>query len=114
MYYDQILGDCHTLISYHDILFRASNSKRRIVKKHRAEFLTIEYYLLILANDVDMFLIFNYLNDLTMCRTVNSFKPCFGDHLVISFDVNLEGNLKVISYKRDWRKYSKENLIHLR
>ena len=46
-----------------------------------------------------------------MCSNVESYKPCFGDHLLVSINVNVSKTPNVISYRRDWRKYSKSNLL---
>ena len=44
---------------------------------------------------------------------IDSHKPCFGDHLLITITINLEKVKNVNLYKRDWRNYSKENLTCL-
>ena len=54
-----------------------------------------------------------YLTDPTICMNIDSHKPCFGDHLLITITINLEKVKNVNLYKRDWRNYSKENLICL-
>ena len=46
-----------------------------------------------------------------MVGEVNSIKPCFGDHLLISITLLLERKVIDHTISRDWRKYSKEVLI---
>ena len=55
----------------------------------------------------------HYLNNPTVCTTVDSYKSCFVDNLLISKNGNCSKNVKLISQRRDWRRYSKENLINM-
>jgi len=52
-----------------------------------------------------------YTTDCTYISNINSMKPTFGDHLFVSFDINLTKNPPITSIRRDWRKYSKDNLL---
>ena len=53
-----------------------------------------------------------YVKDCTLISTISSVKPNFGDHLLITF--NLQGNElnQEIILKRNWQNYSKEILIN--
>ena len=44
---------------------------------------------------------------------IESYKPCFGDHLLITLTVDASKVKNVQMYKRDWRNYSKVNLINM-
>ena len=52
-----------------------------------------------------------YLTDPKFCINIESYKPCFGDHLLITITIKSEKVKNVNLYKRDWRNYSKENLL---
>ena len=52
-----------------------------------------------------------YSTDCTNISSINSIKPTFGDHLLVSFAINFTKNPPITCTKRDWRKYSKENLL---
>ena len=45
-----------------------------------------------------------------MCE-IQSTKPLFGDHLLVSLTLRLERKVYETSLRRDWRKYSKEVLL---
>ena len=51
-----------------------------------------------------------YVNDATMVSRLEGVKPNFGDHLLVSFAVDLEKEPPVESTRRDWRKYSATKL----
>jgi hypothetical protein len=51
-----------------------------------------------------------YSTDCTQISNINSIKPTFGDHMLVSFEIKLSKNPPINCIKRDWRKYSKENL----
>ena len=46
-----------------------------------------------------------------MVGEIDSIKPLFGDHLLISITLRLEEKRVVQSISRDWRKYSKGVLL---
>ena len=48
-----------------------------------------------------------YVRDATKISNINSCKPCFGDHLLICFEVCTKAHEQIEFQKRDWRKYSK-------
>ena len=52
-----------------------------------------------------------YVKDPTLVSGIQSTKPLFGDHLLVSITVRLEKGEPEISMRRDWRKYSKELLL---
>ena len=53
-----------------------------------------------------------YVMDVTRVANISSIKPCFGDHLLITFVIS-HAKLKLKeTIKRDWRFYSKENLCN--
>ena len=54
-----------------------------------------------------------YLTDPSGCSSVESVKPCFGDHVLITITINAARNLPEITQRRDWRRYSKDNLVEL-
>ena len=54
-----------------------------------------------------------YLTVPSVCSSVESLKPCFGDHVLITITINAARNLPEITQRRDWRRYSKDNLVEL-
>ncbi len=52
-----------------------------------------------------------YTTDCTYISNINSMKPTFGDHLLMTFDINRTKNPPITSIRQDWRKYSKDNLL---
>ena len=52
-----------------------------------------------------------YVKDPTTVCEIQSTKPLFGDHLLVSVTLRLERKVYVSSLRRDWRKYSKEVLL---
>ena len=52
-----------------------------------------------------------YVKDPTTVCEIQSTKPLFGDHLLVSVTLRLERKVYVSSLRRDWRKYSKELLL---
>ena len=48
-----------------------------------------------------------YVMDATTVSNINSCKPCFGDHMLIFFNICTANQKPKVTYKRDWRKYSK-------
>ena len=53
------------------------------------------------------------LTDTTICKSFESFKPCFGDHLLVTIIINACKSENVLSYKRNWKNYSKEYPVSL-
>ena len=51
-----------------------------------------------------------YSNNPTSVTETSSITPAFGDHLLIYIDYALKSDPIVTTYKRDWRRYSKELL----
>ena len=51
-----------------------------------------------------------YSNNPTSVTETSSITPAFGDHLLIYIDYALKSDPIVPTYKRDWRRYSKELL----
>ena len=54
-----------------------------------------------------------YLTDPTICTNIESLKPCFGDHMLITINIHSTKSDCVYSSRRDWRKYSKVNLVNM-
>ena len=52
-----------------------------------------------------------YVTDPTLCGSIQSTKPCFGDHLLISIMTMITKQKIESTFKRDWRKYSKSELL---
>ena len=48
-----------------------------------------------------------YVRDSTIVSNLKSCKPCFGDHLLITFEVCTKAQGQTELQKRDWRNYSK-------
>ena len=51
-----------------------------------------------------------YSNNPTLVNDIRSLVPIFGDHLLIFFYYSFSNKNKIITWKRDWRFYSKEAL----
>ena len=52
-----------------------------------------------------------YVKDISIAKSLTSFKPCFGDHSAIMLNVAVNKSKPKTEFKRDWRKYSKELLL---
>ena len=52
-----------------------------------------------------------YVKDPTFVSGIQSTKPLFGDHLLVSMTLGLGKKALEISIRRDWRKYTKEVLL---
>ena len=52
-----------------------------------------------------------YVKDISIAKSLTSFKPCFGDHSAIILNVAVNKSKPKTEFKRDWRKYSKELLL---
>ena len=52
-----------------------------------------------------------YVKDPTLVSGIQSTKPLFGDHFLVSITIGLEKGEPDVSIRRDWRKYSKEVLL---
>ena len=52
-----------------------------------------------------------YVKDPTLVSGIQSMKPLFGDHFLVSITIGLEKGEPDVSIRRDWRKYSKEVLL---
>ena len=52
-----------------------------------------------------------YVKDPTCVSGIQSTKPLFGDHMLVSITVRLEKKVDEVSIRRDWRKYSKIVLL---
>ena len=66
-----------------------------------------------IVNDILMESILDhiYVKDPTLVSEIQSTKPLFGDHLLVSVTIRLEKKASVSSFRRDGRKYSKEVLL---
>ena len=51
------------------------------------------------------------MKDLTSVSNLHHDKPCSGNHELITFNININKNEKTITWRRDWRRYSKEKLL---
>ena len=52
-----------------------------------------------------------YLKDPTEITNISSITPPFGDHILITFEINIKKIIENQTWKRNWKLYSKENLI---
>ena len=52
-----------------------------------------------------------YVNNPTIINNIKSLIPPFGDHVLISFEINSKREQLPVIFKRNWRNYTKEGLI---
>ena len=52
-----------------------------------------------------------YVTDPTLCGSIQSTKPCFGDHMLVSITILITKPKIETTHRRDWRKYSKSVLL---
>ena len=53
-----------------------------------------------------------YVNDPTVSKSITTVKPCLGDHLLVIMELMLNKPPVETTFKRDWRKYSKDVLCN--
>ena len=51
-----------------------------------------------------------YVTDPKICNVLWTVKPCFGDHLLVSIELNLCKSPVTQTFSGDWRRYSKDAL----
>lgn len=53
-----------------------------------------------------------YTNDCTLTQNLTSITPNFGDHVLVHFDLITNKTTEIVTFKRDYRKYTKDILCN--